>query len=79
MTCEACGERSCYTHDIPWHQDLTCDEYDVNRRGDDEATQDLLARETKPCPKCGVRIIKNDGCDHMTCRISDCKFEFCWL
>ncbi|CAI2179038.1 92_t:CDS:2 [Funneliformis geosporum] len=79
MTCEACGEKSCYTHDVPWHKDLTCDEYDVNRRGEDEATQDMLDRETKPCPKCGVRIIKYEGCNHMTCRISSCKYEFCWL
>ncbi len=79
MTCDACGEKSCYTHDVPWHRDLTCDEYEVNRKGDDEATQDLLARETKPCPKCGVRIIKNGGCNHMTCKVKACNYEFCWL
>lgn len=29
----------------------------------------------KQCPGCGEHIIKNGGCDHMTCR---CKFEFWW-
>ncbi|CAI2161769.1 19385_t:CDS:2 [Funneliformis geosporum] len=79
MTCEACGEKSCYTHDIPWHDTLSCEEYNEAKQGEDMATQDLLNRETKQCPKCGVRITKNGGCNHMTCRVQNCKYEFCWL
>lgn len=30
---------------------------------------------TKACPRCNVRIEKNGGCDHMTCR---CGYEFWW-
>jgi hypothetical protein len=30
----------------------------------------------KPCPKCGVNIEKQGGCDHMTCR--KCHHNFCW-
>jgi hypothetical protein len=29
----------------------------------------------KKCPQCGEFIIKNGGCDHMTCR---CGYEFWW-
>jgi len=29
------------------------------------------------CKKCNRWIIKNGGCDHMTCR--SCGYEFCWL
>ncbi|GES79710.1 hypothetical protein GLOIN_2v1496646 [Rhizophagus clarus] len=79
MTCKACGEKSCYTHDIPWHDNLTCEQYNEAKKGEDMATQDLLNRETKKCPKCGVRITKNGGCNHMTCRVQNCRHEFCWL
>lgn len=37
---------------------------------------DIIAGELmKKCPACGEYIIKNGGCDHMTCR---CKHEFSW-
>ena len=36
----------------------------------------LMLSMTKPCPKCGVRIEKNKGCPHMTCR--KCSHEWCW-
>ncbi|CAN1252556.1 Disease resistance protein L6 [Linum perenne] len=33
---------------------------------------------TKPCPKCGRAIEKNEGCMHMTCA-SPCHHHFCWV
>ncbi|CAG8434092.1 5293_t:CDS:2 [Diversispora eburnea] len=79
MTCEACNSKSCYTHDVPWHEDKTCAEYEEYRQGADAATTDYLQQKTKACPKCGIKIEKNEGCNHMTCTISSCKYEFCWL
>jgi len=37
--------------------------------------RNLLFEE--PCPRCGVMISKNGGCEHMVC--GRCKYEFCWL
>mmetsp|Transcript_17006 Transcript_17006/g.30850 ORF Transcript_17006/g.30850 Transcript_17006/m.30850 type:complete len:711 (+) Transcript_17006:94-2226(+) len=38
--------------------------------------EDLIAGlQIKQCPSCGAHIIKNGGCDHMTCR---CKHQFWW-
>ncbi|CAG8519249.1 11735_t:CDS:2 [Ambispora gerdemannii] len=81
MTCEACQKKSCYTHDIPWHEEMTCSEYDemMKYAEAETATQEYLKRETKPCPKCGVHITKDGGCNHMSCKVSTCKYEFCWL
>jgi hypothetical protein len=29
------------------------------------------------CPMCRTKIIKSEGCDHMTCRY--CSYEFCYI
>ena len=49
----------------------TCDE-------SAKATAALIRRETKPCPKCGVRIYKIDGCDQMWCTQDGCQTAFSW-
>jgi len=40
------------------------------------ATARLLAREARPCPKCGVSICKIEGCDQMFC--TSCNTGFNW-
>lgn len=45
---------------------------------DAKATAALIRRETKPCPKCGVRIYKLDGCDQMWCTQEGCQTAFSW-
>jgi hypothetical protein len=43
---------------------------------DQIATARLLARDTKPCPKCKALISKIDGCDQMWC--TQCQTAFSW-
>jgi len=48
-----------------------------NEKNQDEAeNMTWILANTKPCPKCGYPIEKNQGCMHMACR---CGHQFCWL
>ena len=40
-----------------------------------------MKENTKNCPKCGINIEKNQGCNHMCCqkKAGGCGFEFCWV
>ena len=38
----------------------------------------LIQKETRPCPKCGTRIYKIDGCDQMWCVMEGCNTAFSW-
>jgi hypothetical protein len=49
--------------------DHTCNE-------ERKASVALIIKESKPCPKCGTRISKVDGCDQMWC--IDCHTAFSW-
>jgi hypothetical protein len=40
-------------------------------------TANWILANTRKCPACNARIEKNQGCNHMTCRL--CKHDFCWI
>jgi tRNA(Ile)-lysidine synthase TilS/MesJ len=79
--CTSCSHRFCVRHNMDWHEDETCAEYEerINprgraperaevRRGEDRETKEVVERTSEGCPACGVRISKVDGCDHMSCK-----------
>jgi len=77
----SCGKRFCFSCNQDDHRPASCDEL---RRWqikchDDSETYNWLMTNTKACPKCQTSIEKNGGCNHMTCKTSSCKFEFCWV
>jgi len=75
----ACGVIFCWYCKKMAHTPITCKEYSFWEEENPELGQALLNawlyQNTKPCPKCGNHIEKNDGCFHMTCR---CHYQFCW-
>ena len=68
-SCVLCNITTCSSCFEPKNADHTCDANAVE-------TAKMLKRDTKPCPKCGVRISKIDGCDQMWC--VECKTAFSW-
>lgn len=62
-TCSQCLELIGYSKTEPH----TCDPNSV-------ASAELIKKDTKPCPQCGVRIFKVSGCDQMWC--TECRVSF---
>lgn len=69
--CLRCGEES--------HAPVTCEQLALwqEKCKNESETANWILANTKKCPKCSVRIEKNQGCNHMTCR--KCHYEFCWI
>lgn len=69
--CFRCGEEA--------HDPCSCTqlgEWALKCVNESETANWILAN-TRKCPACNARIEKNQGCNHMTCRM--CKHEFCWI
>jgi hypothetical protein len=69
--CVACKARHCVHHNVPWHSGETCDEYDRRnrrRRKDDKASETVIRKTTRVCPKCKQAVYKTAGCNHITCK-----------
>jgi len=87
--CYKCKYCWCSQCDVPWHADVTCQEYQtwkknlkVKKLKEKTEYHTLLFEEwvkknAKVCVSCGHAIQKNGGCNHMTC--SRCRSQFCWL
>lgn len=68
--CKICAAYTCYRcGDLLTTQDHVCNETT-------KASFELIRKDSKPCPQCGVPITKISGCDHMFC--VDCKTSFSW-
>jgi hypothetical protein len=72
LTCSACGFKRCTACDRAWHQDETCEEYTQRLAAqptENDASEAWVANNSRRCPGCKSPIQKNDGCDHMTCKV----------
>eukprot|EP01135_Chromosphaera_perkinsii_P005909 Nk52_evm4s371 gene=Nk52_evmTU4s371 len=77
----SCGNIFCFGCGEDVHDPVKCDMLKewLQKCADDSETANWIAANTKECPKCRVTIEKNGGCNHMMCRSTTCKYEFCWV
>ena len=70
LKCGVCNVRACADCWQPLGEgEHVCNENEVQ-------TARLLQRETRPCPRCGIRISKIEGCNQMWC--THCNAAFLW-
>lgn len=81
LSCFKCKAETCFNCGLEYHYPATCDQMKKwdEKSKDDSETKNWMQANTKPCPKCNTLIEKNSGCNHMTCKKADCRYEFCWL
>lgn len=75
----SCGVRFCFRCSREAHEPVTCDmlELWLEKCGNESETLNWIVANTKKCPKCAVRIEKNQGCNHIKCKSKGCLHEFC--
>jgi len=80
VRCE-CGFSFCFCCGGDVHDPVNCEILKVwmKKVEKDSETGNWMRENTKECPKCNALIEKNGGCNHMTCRITTCRYEFCWV
>ena len=75
----SCGNPFCFKCGEEAHDPVCCPylaEWSQKCSNESETANWILAN-TKKCTQCNARIEKNQGCNHMVCKI--CKYEFCWI
>ncbi|MCL7051535.1 hypothetical protein MKW94_003853 [Papaver nudicaule] len=69
--CPHCNRLFCAQCEVPWHSDLTCDDFqEIKKGGKDDMLLISLAKDQKwtRCPSCRFYVEKVQGCAHITCR-----------
>jgi len=81
VICTKCKLEFCISCKKTWHAPLCCDFVDLWEKEvkSTDKTTDWIRGNSKPCPKCGVPIEKNGGCNYMTCSNKACGYHFCWI
>jgi hypothetical protein len=72
--CEMCDNYTCKDCHVVVGKSLKDSQHVCN--ADDKQSAELIKKDTRPCPKCGIRIFKISGCDQMWC--TSCQTAFSW-
>ncbi|KAF2239794.1 hypothetical protein EV356DRAFT_495573 [Viridothelium virens] len=82
--CQGCHRHNCFKHQTPWHENLSCAQYDYRQEHervkeggktneeleeqDRESRLLMQKQETRICPYCGHAVQRTVGCDSMQCK-----------
>lgn len=47
----------------------------IKKKEVDHSNAEFIRNRTRDCPKCGTKVFRDEGCDHMRC---PCGQAFCW-
>jgi len=52
IKCRKCGARSCFNHQVKWHEGYSCENYELSHPDSPitKTNEDLIKKTTKPCP-----------------------------
>ena len=81
MVCAKCLVTFCGLCRQPWtvggvsHGGVKCRKH-RRRFGNDQYQYMAEVAGARCCPRCSVRVVRNGGCNHMTC---PCGFEWCYV
>lgn len=75
VNCMKCHKSTCFRHKVPWHNNMTCQEYEMQREKDSDR---YINNYAKVCPLCKAPIQKENekDCDRMECV---CGHRFCFF
>ncbi|EGT37490.1 hypothetical protein CAEBREN_17795 [Caenorhabditis brenneri] len=82
VTC-SCGSTFCFLCRSDAHHPATCRQIrdwgkqHLNTNYSDGMTVSWISLNTRECPRCFIPILKNGGCNHMTC--TGCRYDYCWV
>jgi hypothetical protein len=82
LKCHGCKKKICLRCNMEDHTGVTCTAYQAwkkaNAAGDQSYGELILSGLIKPCPNCKAPILKNDGCNFMTCSACKSPNGMCW-
>eukprot|EP00730_Choanoeca_flexa_P017012 TRINITY_DN8136_c0_g1_i2.p1 TRINITY_DN8136_c0_g1~~TRINITY_DN8136_c0_g1_i2.p1 ORF type:complete len:359 (+),score=34.69 TRINITY_DN8136_c0_g1_i2:99-1175(+) len=75
LSCNRCQQECCYYHGLS-HVGQPCHVHHREPIWQRFKTWLWMQMHTRKCPSCHKRIVRNGGCNHMTCT---CGWHFCWM
>lgn len=82
VDCPCCKKRICVRCNVEEHQGFTCQQFKEWRQANDSSEQSYAEMMQqgliKPCPNCTAPILKNEGCNFMSCPTCNDPDRMCW-